>query len=108
MSDGSYKGLRATVLAAGASKLQHAGMTSSSLPGGPVEHEPSWASETLPLSVRKELLERELSKLGYRKEGTLPLVSVQQQQQQLQQPPAPLQADAGAQGEPGRNAPAPA
>ncbi|HYE39095.1 MAG TPA: hypothetical protein VEB23_04140 [Ramlibacter sp.] len=83
-------------------------MTSSSLPGGPVEHEPSWASETLPLSVRRELLERELSKLGYRKEGTLPLVSVQQQQ--LQQPPAPLQADAGvgAQGEPGRNAPAPA
>lgn len=27
----------------------------------------SWASETLPLSVRKELLERELSKLGFRK-----------------------------------------
>lgn len=27
----------------------------------------SWASETLPLSVRKELLERELSKLGFRR-----------------------------------------
>lgn len=29
----------------------------------------SWASETLPLSVRKELLERELKKLGFRKAG---------------------------------------
>jgi hypothetical protein len=29
----------------------------------------SWATETLPLSVRKELLERELSKLGFRKGG---------------------------------------
>lgn len=27
----------------------------------------SWASEAIPLSVRKELLERELSKLGFRK-----------------------------------------
>ena len=27
----------------------------------------SWASETLPMSLRKELLERELSKLGFRK-----------------------------------------
>jgi hypothetical protein len=27
----------------------------------------SWASETLPMSVRKELLERELNKLGFRK-----------------------------------------
>ena len=26
----------------------------------------SWTSETLPLSVRKELLERELKKLGFR------------------------------------------
>jgi hypothetical protein len=27
----------------------------------------SWATETLPMSVRKELLERELNKLGFRK-----------------------------------------
>ena len=39
----------------------------------------SWTSETLPLSVRKVLLERELKKLGFRKasEGG----SAQQQQQ---------------------------
>lgn len=29
----------------------------------------SWTTETLPLSVRKELLERELRKLGFRKAG---------------------------------------
>lgn len=27
----------------------------------------SWATETLPLSLRKEMLERELRKLGFRK-----------------------------------------
>jgi hypothetical protein len=27
----------------------------------------TWANETLPLAVRKELLERELNKLGFRK-----------------------------------------
>lgn len=27
----------------------------------------SWATETLPLAVRKELLERELAKLGFRR-----------------------------------------
>lgn len=30
----------------------------------------SWTCETLPLSVRKELLERELKKLGFRKAGS--------------------------------------
>jgi hypothetical protein len=35
---------------------------------GPDERDAgSWASESLPLSVRKELLERELKKLGFRK-----------------------------------------
>lgn len=29
----------------------------------------TWATESLPLSVRKELLERELAKLGFRKAG---------------------------------------
>ena len=41
----------------------------------------SWATETLPLSVRKELLERELKKLGFRKAGQ---GAVAQQQQQPQ------------------------
>lgn len=45
----------------------------------------SWASETLPLSVRKELLERELSKLGFRRAashgGGLPHESPASQQQ---------------------------
>jgi hypothetical protein len=40
----------------------------------------SWAAESLPMSVRKELLERELKKLGFRKrESQGP--SMQQQQQ---------------------------
>ena len=29
-----------------------------------------WTSETLPISVRRELLERELKKLGFRKAGS--------------------------------------
>jgi hypothetical protein len=37
--------------------------------GGAPDHADagSWATESLPMSVRKELLERELSKLGFRK-----------------------------------------
>ena len=49
---------------------------------GPDDPSPdSWANETLPMSVRKELLERELKKLGFRRragQGTA------QQQQQAQ------------------------
>jgi len=41
----------------------------------------SWTSETLPLHVRKELLERELKKLGFRKAGSHEGGSAQQQQQ---------------------------
>lgn len=43
----------------------------------------SWATESLPLSVRKEMLERELRKLGFRKAdgGAAAHGSVQQQQQ---------------------------
>ena len=38
--------------------------------GGPDECDTgSWTTETLPLSVRKELLERELRNLGFRKKG---------------------------------------
>lgn len=39
----------------------------------------SWANETLPMSVRKELLERELTKLGFRRRAGQ--ASAQQQQQ---------------------------
>ena len=57
-------------------------MSSSSFRAGPGEHEASWANETLPLSVRKELLERELKKLGFRQaDGARGAGSVQQQQQ---------------------------
>ncbi len=45
----------------------------------------TWTSETLPMSVRRELLERELSKLGFRKADAGGSAraggSVQQQQQ---------------------------
>jgi hypothetical protein len=39
----------------------------------------TWTSETLPMSLRRELLERELAKLGFRKAGQGG--SMQQQQQ---------------------------
>lgn len=56
---------------------------------------PSWAAESLPMSVRKELLERELSKLGFRKPeshgGTM-----QHQQQSSSHPNA--DADSGEHG----------
>jgi hypothetical protein len=52
----------------------------------------SWAMESLPMAVRKELLERELRKLGFRRDGSGQ--SVQQQQQQPQGPNPHPQADA--------------
>jgi hypothetical protein len=36
----------------------------------PEEEARHWTMETLPMSVRKELLERELKKLGLRKSGS--------------------------------------
>jgi len=43
-------------------------MSATRSASGPEETDAgSWASETLPMSVRKQLLERELSKLGLRK-----------------------------------------
>jgi hypothetical protein len=70
-------------------------MSSSSFRTGPGEHEASWANETLPLSVRKELLERELKKLGFRRaEGARGTGSAQQQQQP--QPAEHPQADGAA------------
>ena len=45
----------------------------------------SWTSESLPLHVRRQLLERELKKLGFRKGGQQsPEGPVAQQQQQPQ------------------------
>jgi hypothetical protein len=41
----------------------------------------TWTTETLPLSVRKELLERELSSLGFRKKEAHGGGSAPQQQQ---------------------------
>lgn len=44
----------------------------------------SWATESLPMSLRKEMLERELRKLGFRKAdggGSTHASSAQQQQQ---------------------------
>lgn len=73
-------------------------MSSSSFRGGPDDLEASWANETLPLSVRKELLERELKNLGLRRaDGARAAGSVQQQQQP--QPAEHPQADAAAHGE---------
>ena len=46
------------------------GMSAERSGGGPDEGASgSWATETLPMSVRRELLERELNKLGFRKAG---------------------------------------
>ena len=59
----------------------------------------SWTSETLSMSVRRELLERELKKLGLHKgaarDGAGPQASVQQQQQPQAQPAPQRPADAG-------------
>ncbi|HSV81092.1 MAG TPA: hypothetical protein VLK85_17985 [Ramlibacter sp.] len=43
-------------------------MTGSESGGGPEDQQTgTWATETLPLAVRKELLERELNRLGLRR-----------------------------------------
>lgn len=58
----------------------------------------SWASESLPLSVRKELLQRELRKLRLRRAQSRPAASAQggpSVQQQAQSPPRPQAGDAG-------------
>ena len=45
----------------------------------------TWTSETLPLHVRRELLERELKKLGFRKGGPSSHDNAMGQQQQQPQ-----------------------
>lgn len=68
-------------------------MSSTKGGSGPYEEGTSWAAESLPMSVRKELLERELKKLGFRKLEA-PAGSTQQQQQPQPQSSSHPQADA--------------
>jgi hypothetical protein len=76
---------------------------SSTPPGsGPDDEGPSWAAESLPMSVRKELLERELRKLGFRRaeaQGSAMTLQQQQQPQAQRHESAHPQAD----GEPGEH-----
>jgi len=58
----------------------------------------SWTSETLPLHVRKALLERELNKLGFRKAAPHENASAQQQQQPQGGPSSHPRADGEAPG----------
>jgi len=60
----------------------------------------SWANETLPLSLRKELLERDLTKLGLRRHAPESAASHGAMQQQ-QQPQKPQNEHPQADGEPG-------
>ena len=54
----------------------------------------TWTTETLPLAVRRELLERELKKLGFRKAGTQGQRDAPQGgSAQQQKPPPHPQAD---------------
>ena len=62
-------------------------MSSTDSREGPGEHDASWGNETLPLSLRKELLERELRKLGIRKAAADGGHGAAQQQQQQPQHP---------------------
>ena len=58
-------------------------MNETRLGSGPDEREPgSWTSETLPLHVRRQLLERELKNMGFRKAGHEAPLAQQQQQPQ--------------------------
>ena len=63
----------------------------------PDDEGPTWATESLPMSVRKELLERELSRMGFRKaESRGGSMQQQQQQQQPQHSPATSRPQADA------------
>lgn len=61
----------------------------------------SWANETLPLSVRKELLERDLKKLGLRKRASDDAAQhgIAQQQQQPQNEHPQADGESGAHSE---------
>ncbi|MEJ5991262.1 hypothetical protein WG902_14765 [Ramlibacter sp. PS3R-8] len=70
---------------------------SSTRGGGEPDDNDSWAAESLPMSVRKELLERELQRLGFRKPQSHGAVQQQQQPQSSSHPNA--DADSGQHGE---------
>ena len=83
LSDFSYKHLGLVPLRRPAPRLHHACMSAHGS-GGSNDRDDTWTSETLPMSVRRELLERELKKLGFRRTeagGSPQGGSVQQQQQ---------------------------
>jgi hypothetical protein len=74
----------------------YSGMSSEA--GDPEDREGSWTNETLPLSVRRELLERELKKLGFRRSGeggASAHAGVSQQQQQPQRRHPHADAESG-------------
>ncbi|MCC2675490.1 MAG: hypothetical protein K0R58_2437 [Ramlibacter sp.] len=73
---------------------------STSSGNGPDDAGASWAAESLPMSVRKELLERELKKLGYRMgESQGPAMQQQQQPQRSEGSSHPTaDSDAGEHG----------
>ncbi len=69
-------------------------MSGRSTSDGQGNSDSSWASESLPMAVRKELLERELRKLGFRKtDGQGP--AAQQQQQPQREHSSHPQGEAG-------------
>ena len=63
-------------------------MSSTRSGGAPEEERDTghWTTETLPLSVRKELLERELNQLGFRRAGQGGFARAGASAQQQQQP----------------------
>jgi hypothetical protein len=68
----------------------------------PDDEGPTWAAESLPMSVRKELLERELKRMGFRKMESRG-GSMQQQQQQQQPQHNPTSSHPGADGNSGEH-----
>jgi hypothetical protein len=104
VSDGSHLSARPALLESARPAIIIHAMSGDRSGSGPEERaDDSWATETLPLSVRKELLERELKKLGFRRAGAMAGGSVHhggtvQQQQQPQGGSSHPQADGNEQG----------
>ena len=100
VSDDAHTILGRSPLSHRALGQQHASMSPPAGPGArPVDSDDTWTSETLPMSVRRELLERELKKLGFRRtEAGTPHGSGTVQQQQQPQGPASGHPQADADG----------
>jgi hypothetical protein len=105
VSDGSHRSVRHPLLeSAGPRTIIHGMSGDRTGSGAGNRGDDSWASETLPLSVRKELLERELNKLGLRRAGASVSGAMHQgtaQQQQQPQGSSHPQADGAEGGEHG-------